>query len=221
MEDNSNVNDFNIVQNKLFSAVIADILDDFGYRNQVMKYNIRPIHPSFKMVGRAFTMLATDIYHIPNNPYKKELEAIDRLAKDDIVVATTNGSISCGFWGELLSTAAIVKGARGAVIDGLTRDSNKIVEMGFPVFTRGYSPNDSKGRCEVISYNSPIQCGEVIVNTGDIIFADHDGVVVVPQDIWETVFLKAINKVSQENEMKNALQNGMGVVRAFQKYGIL
>ena len=77
------------------------------------------------------------------------------------------------------------------MIDGLTRDSTKIMEMGFPVFTRGYSPLDSKGRMEVISYGISIRCGGVLVRPGDIVFGDHDGVVVIPEHVSDEVLLRA------------------------------
>jgi 4-hydroxy-4-methyl-2-oxoglutarate aldolase len=212
---------FSSAQEKLYSAVLADILDDLGFRHQALEHNIRPVSPSFKLIGRAFTILATDVYEVPEEPYVKELQAVDHLAEGDVVVATTNGSISSGLWGELLSTAARSKGARGAVIDGLTRDSSNIVEMGFPVFTRGYSPLDSKGRMEVISYGVPIRCGGVLVNPGDLVFGDHDGVVVIPERVSEEALVKAVDKVSGEDEMRRALEQGMGIMEAYNKYGIL
>jgi regulator of RNase E activity RraA len=209
------------MRKKLYAAVIADVLDDLGLRQQAMDCSLRPIGPGMVVVGRAFTVLATDVYEVPENPYEKELEAVDRLSEGDVLVATTNGSVSSGFWGELLTTAAMSKGARGAVIDGLTRDSAKIVELGFPVFIRGYSPLDSKGRTDVIAYGTPIECGGVHVRTGDVVFGDNDGVVVVPEEAAEETLRKSGEKVSGENEMRRALKDGMGVVEAYNKFGIL
>lgn len=212
---------FTSMGEKLYAAVIADVLDELGLRQQAMHRSLRPVGPGMIVVGRAFTVLATDVYEVPENPYEKELEAVDRLSEGDIMVATTNGSTSSGFWGELLTTAAKSKGARGAIIDGLTRDSAQILEIGFPLFARGYCPLDSKGRADVISYGSPIECGGVPVRTGDIVFGDNDGVVVIPEEVAEETLRKAEEKVSGENEMRKALQDGMGVVEAFNKYGIL
>lgn len=209
------------MEENLYSAVLADILDEMGYRQQCMTHDIRPVDPFSKFAGKALTVLATDVYEVPSAPYQKELEAIDALREGDVLVATTNGSTSSGFWGELLSTAAKAKGSRGAVIDGFTRDSAQIKQMGFPVFARGYSPYDSKGRTDVIAYNIPIQCGGVLIRTGDLIFGDHDGVVVVPREIIGETMTRALEKVSGENQMRNALKNGMGIVEAFKTYGIL
>jgi 4-hydroxy-4-methyl-2-oxoglutarate aldolase len=213
--------DFAAMQEKLYSAVIADILDDLGFRWQALSHDVRPVDPSYTLVGRAYTILATDVYEMPEEPYLKELEAVDSLSAGDVVVATTNGSTSCGLWGELLSTAAASKGARGAVIDGLTRDSAAIMRMGFPVFARGYSPLDSKGRAEVIAHGGRIRCGDAVVATGDIVFGDHDGVVVIPAEVADQVLPRALEKASGEDSMKRALQNGMGIMEAYEKYGIL
>ncbi|MEX2462620.1 MAG: RraA family protein [Paenibacillaceae bacterium] len=219
--DNEISLDYAQIEETLYSGVLADILDELGYRQQCMSHHVRPIDPSSKFVGRALTALATDVYEIPPVPYEKELEAIDALREGDVLVATTNGSVSSGFWGELLSAAAKAKGSRGAVIDGFTRDSMQIKQMGFPVFARGYCPYDSKGRTDVIAYNIPIQCGGVLIQPGDLIFGDHDGVVVVPKQIIGETIRKALDKINGENQMRKALENGMGVVEAFKKYGIL
>lgn len=213
--------DFFTMREKLYAAVIADVLDELGFRRQAMDHSLRPLGPGMVVVGRALTVLATDVYEVPENPYEKELQAVDRLSEGDVLVATTNGSTSSGFWGELLTTAAKSKGARGAVIDGLTRDSAQILKMGFPVFVRGYNPLDSKGRTDVISFGSTIECGGVRVRTGDVVFGDNDGVVIVPEEVAGETLRKADEKVSGENEVRHALEQGVGVVEAYNKYGIL
>lgn len=107
------------------------------------------------------------------------------------------------------------------MIDGFTRDSGGIIEMGFPVFTRGYSPLDSKGRIEVVAHGVPIRCGGVVVSPGDIVFGDRDGVVIIPENAAREVLLKATDKVEGESNMRRALQQGMGIVEAYREYGIL
>ena len=213
--------DFSEAHQKLYSAVIADILDDLGYPHQALDVGIRPVGRSLPVLGTAFTVLATDVYEVPEKPYKKELEAVDKLSEGDVLVATTNGSKSSGFWGELLSTVALGRGATGAVIDGLTRDSARIMELGFPLFARGYSPLDSKGRTDVIAYDVPIECGGIEVRPGDLVFGDHDGVVIVPHQIVRETIDKAVEKVSSEDEVRQALENGMSAVEAYDKYGVL
>ena len=215
------IEEFDELQKKLYSSVIADILDDFGVRNNVMHYSINPVVPNMVVMGRAFTILATDIYQIPEKPYELEIESVDNVKKGDVIVATTNKSTSSGFWGELLSTGAKGHGCRGVIIDGLTRDQNKIIEMDLPLFVKGSSPYDSKGRTEVIAYQVPIVCGGVLVHPGDIVFADVDGIVVIPQDIEDEVIKKAREKVCGENKVREELLSGVSFKDVFNKYHIL
>ena len=209
------------MRKRFYAAVIADILDDYGYRNQVMSHIIRPLKPETVVAGRAKTVLCSDVYEIPELPYQKEIEAVDRLTANQVLVCTTNGSVRYSFWGELLSTAAVARSATGAVIDGFTRDTRAIIEMDFPVFTTGRLPTDSKGRGEVVDYDVPIDCGGVTVNTGDIVFGDDDGVVVIPQEVEQQVIQSAFRKVSQENQIRQELLEGASVRSVFDKYGIL
>lgn len=209
------------MKEKLFSAVIADALDACGYRDQILRHDIRPLFPDAVVVGRALTVLSVDVYDIPDEPYKLELEAVDALKSGDVLVAQTNGTTRSSLWGELLSTAAEARGARGAVIDGFTRDSQAIADMGFPLFVRGIAPYDSKGRSDVIAYNTPIDCGGVKVCPGDLVFGDFDGVVIVPRSVEEKVLKAAFEKAAEEKKVKQALQNGMSATAAFEKYGIL
>lgn len=213
--------DFTKMKEKLYSAVIVDVLDALGYRNQAMNNNIRPLETTDIVVGRAFTVLATDVYEIPEHPYKMELEACDHLKKDDVLVATTNGSVASGFWGELLSTVCMVNGANGAVIDGPTRDTRKIRKMNFTLFARGVNPLDSKGRTDVIAYDVPIICGGVPVKTGDIIFGDFDGIAVIPQEIEDEVLKLAFEKVAAEDVVRNEVLNGVSATEVYNKYHIL
>lgn len=213
--------EFESIKKDLYTAVIADILDELGYREQVMKSDIRPVCADMRLVGRAFTVLAADVYAEPEKPYKMELEAVDRLSADDIVTVTTNGSVSSGFWGELLTTVAVCKGATGAVIDGFTRDTTQIMKMGFPLFVRGMCALDSKGRTDVIAYQVPIVCGGVRIRPGDILFADFDGVVVIPQEVADETFEKAFNKVNGENIVREEILAGASATEVFERHHIL
>ena len=209
------------MRERFYAAVIADILDDYGYRNQVMSHTIRPLKPETVVAGRAKTVLCSDVYEIPASPYQKEIEAVDRLTANQVLVCTTNGSVRYSFWGELLSTAAVARSATGAVIDGFTRDTRAIIEMDFPVFATGRLPTDSKGRGEVVDCDVPIDCGGVILNVGDIVFGDDDGVVIIPQKVEQQVIQSAFRKVSQENQIRQELLEGASVRSVFDKYGIL
>ena len=212
---------FDMMEKQLYAAVISDALDAVGYREQAMRHTIRPLHPETVVVGRAMPVLCVDIYEIPDELYQQEIAAVDSLKQDDVFVCSTNQSTRNCIWGELLSTAARARGARGAVIDGFIRDARQILAMGFPVFTTGLSPVDSNGRGDVVAYNVPIECGGVTVNPGDIVFGDADGIVVIPKAVETEVITAAVEKVSGENRTRDALRNGATLREVYDKYGIL
>jgi regulator of RNase E activity RraA len=120
-----------------------------------------------------------------------------------------------------MSTIAKRNGAAGCVCDSQIRDCVKIMKMGFPVYYSGIRPLDSKGRAIVQAYDVPIRCGEVLVNPGDIIYADFDGIVVVPKSVELDVFKKANEKVNKENLSRKELLNGKSLQEVYNKYHAL
>jgi regulator of RNase E activity RraA len=150
--------------------------------------------------------------------YKGELEAVDALESGDVmVVSTCHGC----YWGELLATASRFRGARGIVADAYTRDTLALIEMAFPTFVAGISPEDSLGRIDVDAIGIPVECGGVTVHPGDLVLADHDGVVVVPSAVAEQVVTRAEEKVAGENLVREKLAEGMPVLEAFRTYGVI
>ncbi len=212
---------FDMMEEQLYAAVISDALDASGFREQALRHTIRPLLPETVVVGRAMPVLCLDVYEVPNEPYQQEIAAVDSLKQNDVLVCSTNGSTRICFWGELLSTAARARGARAAVIDGFIRDARQIMAMRFPIFTTGITPVDSNGRGEVVAYNVPIECGGVLVNPGDIVFGDADGVVIIPQAVETKVIAAALEKVSGENRTRDALREGATLREVYDKYGIL
>jgi regulator of RNase E activity RraA len=124
-------------------------------------------------------------------------------------------------WGELLTTAARVRGAAGCVTDGLVRDVRAIRRQGFPVFHGGIGPLDSKGRGEVAAIDVPIECAGVVVNPGDLVAGDADGVVVVPQHAVPATLRQALGKVEGEDRTRAELEAGASLAEVYQKYGVL
>jgi len=212
---------FDLMQQHLYSGVISDSLDELGFRNQAMSEDIRPLVPDTVLVGRAKPILCSDVYHIHDNPYELEIKAIDSVKPEEVVVVSTSGSRRNGPWGELLSTASKMRGARGAIIDGLIRDTKRIRELGFPVFCTGFKPVDSKGRGIVIDYDCPVEVGHVLIHPGDVIFADHDGVLVIPKQVVEATVDAAMHKVRSENHVRDELLQGKLLGEVYEKYGVL
>lgn len=219
MEFEKNI--FDRIETELNVAVICDILDNLGYRNQAMQGNIYPLKDNYKLVGKARTLLVYDVFEQPEKAYDTEIKAVDSLKPGDVVICV-NPSSSNGFWGELMATAAIARGARGVIVDGAVRDIKQLKQLSeFKVFTKGRNPLDSKGRCLVADYDVPVVCDGVSVNPGDIVFADIDGIVVVPSKIAEKVFEDAFEKISKENVVRKELQEGKKLKDVFEKYHVL
>jgi 4-hydroxy-4-methyl-2-oxoglutarate aldolase len=206
---------------RLYSSVLSDVLDDVGRRNQVMRPEVRPLYVGAKVVGRAATMLAIAVSELPPEPYKLLMELLDGLQPGEVVVGAVQGESRAALWGELLTTHTRARGARGVVLDGMSRDSWGIVDMKFPVFATGLSPADSKGRLEVVAIRSTIPVGGVAVADGDLVVADDDGCVVVPAAIEEEVVARALEKVSGEDTMRDILRKGASIREVFAEHGIL
>lgn len=212
---------FEHIEKNLYTAVVSDSLDEIGYRDQAMRKDFRPLDPDFKCAGWARTIQCQDVFEIPDDPYGLEIEAIDSLLLGEIAVVSTGDSERNAPWGELLSTASQTRGARGAIIGGMVRDVKKIIELAFPVFATGIKPVDSKGRGVVTDYNIPIDCGGVSVWPGDLVFADIDGVVVVPSAAVKEVIAMATDKVTRENHSRKELMDGGYLADVYRKYGVL
>ena len=106
----------------LYAAVVADVLDGMGYRFQTLSAHIRPLTPATKVYGRVFPAQATVVQEIPAEPYKLEIAAVDNMKRGDVLVVDVGDDRTCGFWGELLTTACLYKGIRGVVMTACTRD---------------------------------------------------------------------------------------------------
>ncbi len=216
---------FTFITQNLYVAAVCDILDELGFRHQAMHQRLRPLLPDIRNCGfigraRTFRWMETD-YIVEGNPYGLEIEAMDSLKVGDIVVHSTDFSGTNAPWGELMSTISKRKGVAGCVCDSQIRDCVRIIEMGFPVYYTGIRPLDSKGRAIVINYDVPVRCGEVFVNPGDIVFADFDGIVVVPKEVEDEVFQKAKEKVNKENLSRKELLAGKSLREVYDKYKAL
>ena len=209
------------LENTLYTAVVSDALDDLGFRDQAMAEHLRPVGSTVKFAGWARTIACMDTYHVDEDPYGLEIAAIDSILPGEVIVVSTGESRRNAPWGELLSTAAIARGARGAVVDGLVRDVRRIQALEFPVFAAGIKPVDSRGRGRVVAYNVPVRCGGVLVTPGDLVFGDLDGIVTIAAAIVEQVVRLATDKVSRENHSRDELQKGAYLRSVYDKYGVL
>jgi 4-hydroxy-4-methyl-2-oxoglutarate aldolase len=213
------------VGENLYVAAVCDVLDGLGYRHQAMNHRLRPLLPDRKkcgFVGRARTFRWMEADYIPqDDPYGLEIEAVDSLKPGDVVVHSTDHAGTNAPWGELMSTVAKRNGAVGCVCDSQIRDCNRIIEIGFPVYYSGIRPLDSMGRGIVMAYDVPVRCGDVLVKPGNLIFADFDGIVVVPNEVEEPALAKAHEKVHKETLSRRELREGKSLREVYMKFGVL
>lgn len=213
------------MKKELYVAAVSDILDALGIRNQVMHSRLRPLLPdryNCGFAGRARTVRWIEIDHIvERDPYGLEIEVMDSLKPGDVVVHSTDYAGTNAPFGELMSTVAKRNGAVGCICDSQVRDCVKIIELGFPIYYRGIQALDSMGRGRVVSYDEPVRCGDVLVKSGELIFADFDGIVVIPSEVESQVVRLAKERVGKESLTRAELMAGATLRDVFNKYRVL
>lgn len=211
---------FLLMKEKLYTPVVGDILDSKGYTHQFLPQNIRPLREDMKVAGKAMTVLMIDVFGQQKVPFGRLCECLDQIRPDEIYVAA-GGTKRCAYWGEILTATAKARGGGGAVVDGWHRDTPQVLGQNWPVFSTGCYAQDSGIRTQVVDFRCQIEIGQVTIQDGDYIFGDVDGVLVIPKQIAEEVIGEALDKASKEKMLRHAVENGMSVTKAFEKYGVL
>lgn len=217
-----------LVKKELFTAVIGDIMDKLGLLSQFLPPQIQPLRADMTIVGIAMPVLEADVIessevgHNPvlRKPFGLMLEALDDLKRNEVYICT-GASPSYALWGELMSVRATQLGAVGAVVNGYSRDTNGILEMDFPTFSYGSYAKDQAPRGKVIDFRTPIEMNGVIINSGDYVIGDRDGVCIVPKEASEEVFRLAFEKARGEKVVFQKIKEGMAAKEAFEIYGIM
>jgi 4-hydroxy-4-methyl-2-oxoglutarate aldolase len=174
-----------------------------------MDVGIKPIDPLCKMAGFAFTVKG----HPSDNMAIHK--AIYEAPEASILVVDVANCCGSGHFGEIMATACMERGIGGLVIDGTVRDANEIQNLGFPVFCRGFASGGTQK--EVIGLSGiRIVCGGVIVNNGDIVIGNRDGVVVVAKEVAEEVLANAQAIADKEIEVLRQLHEGKSTIEIYQ-----
>lgn len=220
---------FAMARRELFVAVVGDVMDKLRLFHQFLPREIQPLDRSMTVVGRAMPVLEADYFEescagshnpVSSKPFGLMFEALDDLQPREVYVCA-GASPRYALWGELMSVRATKCGAAGAVVDGCSRDTRAILEMGFPTFSRGAYAQDQGARGKVVDFRVPIEMEGTRIEPGDIIFGDLDGVCVVPRKAEEEVFTGAFEKARKEKTVKKALESGMSARQAYDEFGIL
>jgi 4-hydroxy-4-methyl-2-oxoglutarate aldolase len=168
---------------------------------------IKPLSPNFRLNGKAFTVQS------PPGDNLWIHRAIYAACPGDVLIVQVSGQIENGYFGEIMAYAAKERGLSGLVIDGGVRDSQLLIAMGFPVFSIGVCiSGTTKDPDGCGSLGQPIKIGDILVQTGDIVVGDADGVMIVPQDIAEDVVSHSLERDEAEIDIIQRLKNGESTI---------
>jgi regulator of RNase E activity RraA len=207
---------------RLTTAILSDSLDAAGLRHQVLQVRLAPLVAGSRILGRAWTVgfePSTD--DEPADPYGPAIDYISAIGTGEIAVIGTDESNESAFWGELFSAAAIGAGAVGVVTDGNLRDTDKIAGLGFPAFSLSRRPIDYRMRMRVIGVGDPVILGGVSISSGDLVMADDDGVLAIPQSAEFEVLRRARERAAAESTVLSELLAGETLRAVWDRHGIL
>lgn len=208
---------------KLYAGLIYDVLEHLGYPNHVLSHEITSLSPEMKLAGPAFTVKGTPSCERDESRRYKRLKMITEMRSPCLEVRDAGTPFRVAIYGELSATTARAHGAVGAVIDGGTRDTTKLVSMGFPVFAKYRTPVEAFGRWAMLDYQVPILlAGELVeavqVNPGDFIFGDYDGVLVIPKDLTISVLEECERVMGVEDVARVEFARGDDPVEVFERH---
>jgi regulator of RNase E activity RraA len=218
---------FATIRERLFTAVIGDVMDTAGLTRQFLPPAIRALKPEMVVVGRAMPVLEADccgdvVGHTGRtDAFGLMFRALDELRAGEVCVCT-GASPRYALWGELMSTRARALGASGAVLDGYHRDTRGILALDFPVFSQGPYAQDQRLRGRVVDFRCPIEFDNgVRVAPGDLIVGDLDGVLAIPRNHVEEIVRLALAKLEGEERVRQMIEKGERTQAIFEKTGIM
>jgi regulator of RNase E activity RraA len=203
-----------------YAASVSDAVEIVTGSNGTMRYDMK-LMAGTNLVGRAVTSLARPApadQATPALAVKHSVEIIDEAKPGDVGVIVMEGTLDIAAMGNLMATAAVERGMAGMVLDGAIRDMWDIRRMGLTVYARSKSPRTAVGHYATVARNVPVECAGVTVRPGDIIVADEDGVVVVPQDRAAEVLKKAQEIDAQESGMYPFVRQYKSLQEAIRKF---
>jgi len=191
----------------VFTSAVNDALRERDLVYQTLPNRIMPLRDKMKVAGPAFTVKGAKSLEI-SNEMEERVQMLESIYENSVVIWDTDEDEESAQWGEVMTMAAVKRGCRGAVVDGGVRDTNRVLDQGFPVFVRYRSSNGMLGRFRITGWNEPIRIGNVNIFPADIVFGDIDGVIVVPQDIAYDVLLRSEEIRDTETDIKKWIDEG-------------
>ena len=204
----------NIEKLKLIAtSSVSDALDYFNIDGAIQ--GIKPLSPHMRLIGFAFTVE----YELENAQHFSATASYpEQLSEYDVVVIDNAGRDFCTVWGEMLTLAAINAKANGVVIHGCCRDANEIIALNFPVFSRSTHMQTSKKRVRLKAIQKPIKIESKVVNPGDVVCADMDGVITIPKNHINEVTELAFAIDQNDKNIVSAMKNGLSLSDAKKQF---
>ena len=202
---------------RLYSGAVNDVLR-FEYKMHcALPAEYAPLERHMKMAGQAFTIKgAPDI--TTDGEMENRAQMLEAITPDSVVMWDCSGDRVTSQWGEMMTMAAMSRGCRGAMVNGI-RDTDAILEQKFPVFHMYRTNVGMLGRFRMYYYQKPVRIGEINVNPGDWIFGDIDGVICVPGNIAYDVLQKAEEILNKEIGIRKMVDSGMKPTDVVKKGG--
>jgi len=200
---------------KLDGASISDALDSLNVRNRIP--NLLPRSNNTKMVGYAYTV-EYSLYETPSNSFKNAGNYIDNVKENEIILLNNNGLDYCTTWGGILTKMAEIKNISGVAIYGAIRDIEEVEKSNIPIFSAHTFMCSAKNRAQLITTETTLTINDVVINPGDLIFGDKNGVLVVPKDLIDICLSRAINIKKTEEKIITEITNGMSLEKARKKH---
>lgn len=190
------------------SGIFSDELDKLGYKEQVT--NEWKLNKSSNRLFGCIRTLSIETIETPNEEIKKGLGFLGSLENGEILLV--KGSNDFAYFGELMSRLSVEIGVSGAIIDGLTRDTFYTQNIDFPIFAKGYSPKDIKGRGRVDEVNVDVEIDGIKVKSGDFVFGDSDALVFIPQEVFNELVPRVNDAAKEEANIKQMINSGKSVM---------
>ncbi len=208
---------------KLYTGLVYDACEHLGMSGRALDSGMYPLIHTMQVAGPAFTVHCIATPSRDEKVHDIRLGMLKSMTPGCIQIRDAQNNRSCGQFGEISATAAKAAGCAGAVIDGSTRDSNYLIGMGFPTFCRFRNPVEAFGRFMAVDYQIPIFVngidGQLVVNPGDYIFGDNDGVVIVPKDFTLKVLQQAEEWCASEKLSRDDMAKGIDPFEVYAKHG--